>query len=170
MNINSQSAWSIKKTCLFGVSLCLFSLWDTPAHAEYTVGTLSTKVEIVSVAPSCNITVPDKVDLGILTMGAKEHAPFNITINCKTKAKTALVAEPVKGEVKTSYNLTMTNGSLLSIMENGNYVPLDGSGSFCAGEASGDRVCKLVPRTAVRQNDSVGAAEAVLKFKITYPV
>lgn len=159
---------------MFVLSIILL-FYVTKAIAVNLSSTLELDIEIKD--PGCDIQVPSKVSLGVLTRGKiTEHNPVNIFVSCPDsyKSNTSLIASVDSSLLVTDNQLQMVidgkkNGTILSFKQNGNLINLTGDNmyAFCTSDVN-IRKCSITPVTDTHSHASLGVAVATVNFKIIY--
>lgn len=130
--------------------------------------------------PACTVEAPKVVNLGNMPVGQTKYPSFDISIYCKSYAKTALFAradifgdtgvsndpyEPGDGLHMTSIPAQAGRNVILRLIHNNQNIGLN-FGYFCEGEIN--RKCSVSPQTTVHPSLSPGIRTARVLFTVKY--
>ncbi|EFA4386335.1 Csu type fimbrial protein [Escherichia coli] len=162
--------WSV----VLGVTI--FSV--VPAQAA-TSGTATAVITTTYTLPPCDIDAPSTVNFGHVNLGDIVPLNFNIKIKCPagTPVATSVKMSPATGySATTTGNITMNvagtstpSGAILRLFYNSVQIRPYASASdlFCAGTASGDRICTLrAELDASSPGISPGGMDAIVVFDV----
>ncbi|EGE2291617.1 fimbrial protein [Escherichia coli] len=165
--------------------IALATLIMVVATSARAATTATLTINVTFTQPSCNITVPDSYNLGLLTPGeTKNHGDMNIIWECEghIPQKTALTATIVTGTAENDNKTVRLKAGTgdskvtLSLREKNNstLIKMTGPGAgnyFCSdtAETTGIRTCTLTPVTEVTGQGALGPASATLRFEVGYP-
>ena len=171
----------LQKIKLFLSGVIVFMLMTEIATAGTVADSKTVNLEIMVLAPPCNITSPAQVDIGNVEYNSQKDGPqMNIEINCDYPVYTKAVASLLNTDLVDETTAAMmsvqsgtASGALLRIFETtGNYnkfIKLTGNDSdaFCHG--SQIRTCTFIPKLSTgTAGITNGPVRAMIKFDVIY--
>lgn len=138
------------------------------------LGELRTHIVVNYSPPSCDIYVPNSIQLGKLTHGTKRHKHFSISVSCPDARTTTAITASSGSRVLDGVSMQMIssgggpNGSYLKLLNNGQYINLTGSQQVCRKSGAWSQ-CDITPETVVHREDKKGDFNGFITFRIVYP-